>query len=64
MTTSQDDIEIIERAAQRFGVPAEILLALLALEDSFQNFSVFGAKADFSRRITALLDDASSKAAK
>ena len=64
MTNSHDDVEIIERAAQRFGVPVEILSALLALEDSFQNFSVFGAKADFSRRITTLLDDASSKAAK
>lgn len=64
MTTSQEDVELIERAATRYGVPAEALSALLALEETFQNFSVFGAKADFSRQITKLLDDASSKAPK
>lgn len=62
MTNGQDDAELIRTAAARVGVPPEVLTLLLALEDSFQNFSVFGAKAEFTRQITAILDDASNKA--
>lgn len=64
MTDGQNDIELINLAAERFAVPTEVLSALLALEDSFQNFSVFGVKAEFSRQVTAILDDGSNKATK
>lgn len=64
MTIGQDDLELIQLAAERFGVPVEVLIALLDLEDSFQNFSVFGAKAEFTRRVNTILDDGSSKAEK
>lgn len=64
MTESHDDAELIHFSADRFGVPADVLTALLALEDSFQNFSAFGAKAEFSRRIATILDNGSSKATK
>ena len=64
MTIGQDDLELIKLAAERFEVPAEVLIALLDLEDSFQNFSVFGAKAEFTRRVSTILDEGSSKAEK
>ncbi|MRX08132.1 hypothetical protein GJ697_09835 [Pseudoduganella sp. FT25W] len=60
MTERHDDVELIETAARRFGVPTEVLSALLALEESFQNFTVFGTKAEFTRRVYTILDDASS----
>lgn len=62
MTDAQDDDELMSLAAAGVGVPVEVLTSLLALEDSFQNFSVFGAKAEFSRQVTAILDDGSNKA--
>jgi hypothetical protein len=62
MTDALDDVELMSLAAADVGVPVEILTSLLALEDSFQNFSVFGAKADFSRQIAAILDDGANKA--
>jgi hypothetical protein len=64
MTISQDDQELLNLAAERFGVPVDVLTALLELEDSFPNFSVFGAKAEFTRRVNAILDLGSSKAEK
>jgi hypothetical protein len=64
MTIGHDDLELIQLSAERFGVPVEVLIALLDLEDSFQNFSVFGAKAEFNRRVNTILDDGSSKAEK
>jgi hypothetical protein len=64
MTVGQDDQELVNLAAERFGVPADVINALLDLEDSFQNFSVFGAKAEFARRVNTILDVGSSKAEK
>jgi hypothetical protein len=61
MTDALDDAELMSLAAADAGVPAEILGQLLELEDSFQSFSVFGAKAEFSRQVTKILDEGSNK---
>jgi hypothetical protein len=60
MTDDQFEIELINQSAARHNVPADALEKLLALEASFENFSVFGSKADFTRQVARILDEALS----
>jgi hypothetical protein len=59
MTDGQGEGELINGSAERFGVPVDVLTALLALEEEFENFHLFGAKAEFSRQVAKILDEAS-----
>ena len=59
MTDGQTEVELINSSAVRFGIKVDVLTALLALEDEFENFHVFGAKAEFSRQVAKILDEAS-----
>lgn len=61
MTDSQGESELIDRSATHHGVPIDTLTALLALEKEFENFSVFGIKAEFSRRVARILDETSAR---
>lgn len=62
MTDGRDEHELISRAAAQYGVPTEVLTALLALEGAFENFSVFGKKAEFARQVARILDEGSGGA--
>ncbi|APZ97612.1 hypothetical protein BWQ93_03260 [Sphingopyxis sp. QXT-31] len=53
--------ELLQRAAARHGLPLAILQDLLALEGDFPDFTVHGAKSEFTRRVTALLDAAAGE---
>lgn len=55
--------ELLELAAAKHGVPLNVLVALLALEDEFANLTTPSAKGDFSREVARILDEASREAA-
>jgi len=50
---------LIAECADRAGVQVEVLHELLALEPDFPDFTKYGAKTEFQRRIAAILDRAS-----
>jgi len=54
-------VDLIAKAAERNGVAPALLEKLLALEATFASFTVYGAKADFSRRVASILDDAAAQ---
>ncbi|MDO3431919.1 hypothetical protein QWJ46_04415 [Rhizobium sp. CBN3] len=56
------DVELEERAllarvAEQCGVPVELLNRLAALELEIPDINLWGAKAELSRRVTAIIDD-------
>jgi len=55
--------ELIARCASQNGVSADVLHALLALEVEFPDFTAWGSKSEFSRRVARLLDQAAHAAA-
>lgn len=61
MTDEQDKKELIDNSATRYAVPPGVLTSLLSLERDFENFSSIGAKAEFSRQVARILDEASAK---
>lgn len=61
MTDEQAENELVNLSAARFGVPLDVLESLLSLERNFDNFSVFGAKTEFSRQVARILDEASNQ---
>ena len=52
---AQDD-ELIRRVAARHAVAPELLTELLALASRFENFNIYGAKAEFTRAVEQVLD--------
>lgn len=53
--------DLVAKAALRNGVQPDVLEALLALESTFANFSVFGSKAEFSRQVARIVDKAAGQ---
>lgn len=53
---------LLERAAVHHQVDPDLLKGLLAIEKDFPDFSIFGSKAAFTRRVAAVLDAAIAKA--
>ena len=49
------------KAATHYQLDVELLKALLELEKDFPDFTQFGSKASFSRRVASLLDAAAKK---
>jgi hypothetical protein len=54
-------VDLIAKAAERNGVAPALLEKLLALEATFASFTVYGAKADFSRQVAHILDEAAGQ---
>lgn len=52
---AQDD-ELIRKVAARHSVAPELLTELLALAPRFENFNIYGAKAEFTRAVEQVLD--------
>lgn len=50
--------EIISQVALRHSVNSEVLIDLLSLAPDFENLNLHGMKADFSRRVEQILDEA------
>jgi membrane-bound lytic murein transglycosylase B len=63
MTKVPMEDELLKLAAERQGVPLDVLMALLDLETEFGNLTVPGAKAEFSRQVARILDEGSGRAA-
>jgi hypothetical protein len=55
--------KLIADAANKNGIAPELLEQLLNLEAEFTNFTLYGAKTDFSRRVAKILDEAAAKGA-
>ncbi|MGY2325976.1 hypothetical protein ACW9I4_01030 [Pseudomonas sp. SDT2931_S440] len=53
--------ELIVEAADEYGVPFQLIEDLLAVAEGFSGFAAYGAKADFSRRIAQILDQAAQE---
>lgn len=52
---------LIAKSATHNGVQPDVLEALLALESTFANFSGSGSKAEFSRQIARIVDQAAGQ---
>ena len=52
---AQDD-ELIRKVAACHSVAPELLTELLALAPRFENFNIYGAKAEFTRAVEQVLD--------
>lgn len=52
---------LIVAAARQHGVEPILLEQLLALELTFTNFSIHGAKADFARRVSYVIETAAGQ---
>lgn len=59
MAEEIDSGSLVRAAAQGAGVPPELVDRLLALESAFPDFTIYGSKTDFARRVAAILDEAS-----
>ncbi|MGZ8284169.1 MAG: hypothetical protein ACXWUZ_03795 [Allosphingosinicella sp.] len=58
MTASNRTNDLLARVAEEVGLPRQLLADLAALEDSFPDMNVRGAKPELGRRIAELLDAA------
>jgi hypothetical protein len=56
-----DATELIVRSATRNGAAPDVVQALIALEATFFDFTVFGSKANFARRVAQILDEAANR---
>lgn len=63
MAGENRDRELIAEAAAEYDVPFELLEELLGVAENFTDFAAYGAKADFSRRISQILDRAAQEQA-
>jgi hypothetical protein len=61
MNEEDNSVDLIAKAAAQNGVATAVLQKLLALESTFANFTSYGAKADFSRRVADILDEAAGQ---
>ena len=61
MNEENGTAHLIAKAAEKNGVAVTLLEKLLALESTFTSFTVYGAKADFSRRVAKILDEAAGQ---
>lgn len=59
MTDLNGNKALIERAAVESGVPPELLYELLALEGTL-NFAVRGSRAEFSRTVNQIVEQAAN----
>ena len=64
MTSTDEMVALIARAADRNGIAQETLAALLALEDEFPDFTVPGERTKFGRRVAQIVDAAANEALK
>jgi hypothetical protein len=61
MNEEDNSVDLIAKAAAQNGVATVVLQRLLALESNFANFTSYGAKADFSRKVAEILDEATGQ---
>lgn len=54
----QGHLDLIASISERNRVDPDMIKSLLNLERDFPDFTVFGSKTDFARRITAILNKA------
>jgi hypothetical protein len=52
-----NEVSLLVRVAQESGVSVELLEDLAALEKDVPDLNLWGAKAEFARKVAALLDD-------
>lgn len=52
-----EEISLLAQVAEQCGVPVELLNRLAALELEIPDINLWGAKAELSRRVTAIIDD-------
>lgn len=64
MTGENKDRELIAEASAEFGVDPDVLEELLGLAEKFTTFSTYGAKAEFSRHVGHILDQAALRQSK
>ncbi len=64
MTGENTDSKLIAEAAAEFSVDPEVLAELLGLAEKFTTFATYGAKAEFSRNIGQILDQAAQRQSK
>lgn len=61
MSEDEQKASLLARAAEAAGVTPALLEALLALDDDFPDFTVYGAKTNFSRKVAEILDAAAAE---
>lgn len=64
MTGENKDSKLIAEAAAEFLVDPEVLAELLGLAEKFTTFATYGAKAEFSRHVSQILDQAALRQSK
>lgn len=52
---------LLDQAASRNSVEAVMLRQLLALDEAFPDFTIYGTKTEFARRVAAILDAAATQ---
>lgn len=61
MDQEDGEEDLMVRAAAHNQVPVEVLRELMGLESEFPDFTRFGSKAEFTRRVAAVLDAAAAQ---
>lgn len=56
MPEGTQELEIARKAALQQHIDPDILIELLALAPKFENFHVYGAKAQFTHAVAEILD--------
>lgn len=56
-----EHMHLIAEISERNNVDADVIKSLLNLERDFPDFTVFGSKTDFARRVNSVLNKAASE---
>ena len=62
VSTDMETDELLARCAEQNGVAPDVVVALMNLKEEFADFTVWGAKAEFARRVARILDAAAQGA--
>ena len=55
-----DPQALLAEVAVRADVPVDVISRLLGLESDFPDFTIYGSKTEFARRVARILDEASA----
>ncbi|RAS14244.1 hypothetical protein DFO50_11159 [Microvirgula sp. AG722] len=61
MVDSSQDDELLHLASLRHSVSPDLMAELMALAPNFENLSAYGAKVNFSRSVSSILDAAAAR---
>lgn len=60
MEDETDPEALLAAVADRADVPVKVISSLLGLESDFPDFTIYGSKTEFARRVAGILDEAST----